>query len=448
MKILLCQSYLGIGGGEPLVFPLGLSYLASLIKEKNELYCWDPNVSENPMRELPNIIEKINPDVVGVSLRNIDSVFSFKRRSYYSFFVLMIKIIREHAPSCKLVVGGTGFSIFAEEIMKRNPDIDIGMFSESECSFADLMQNLEHPQRVKNLIIRKEGKLLFTGKREWASFNRLPFPSRELLDLEKYKEYAYSVGVQPKRGCGLGCIFCPNRLIWGCSFRFRSPIKVVDEIEILANDLGFASFSFADPAFNYPLRYSRKLCRELIRRKLDIKWIAAFNPAFINRPFMEEAVKAGCELFSFSPDGASNNSMWLLGKKLRVDSVEKTIILARKTNGANVGYSFLYDLPNYNGEHVLGLTRLVTKMLSSLGPKLRFLSFSKIRIYPHTLIYEMALKRGKINRSTDLLYPVYYESDSKISLASLMPNVMRGSLIIFDGVRKKLLGESTFKFCS
>ncbi len=157
MKVLLCQSYLGVRSGEPLVFPLGLSYLASLVKEKHELHCWDPNVSENPMRELPGIITKINPDVVGISLRNIDSVFSFNKRSYYSPFVSMIRIIRENAPSCKLVVGGTGFSIFAEEIMNKNPDVDLGIVSEGECSFAELLENLDHPERVKKSLRKKRG---------------------------------------------------------------------------------------------------------------------------------------------------------------------------------------------------------------------------------------------------------------------------------------------------
>ena len=448
MKVLLCQSYLGVRSGEPLVFPLGLSYIASQVKEKHELHCWDPNVSENPMRELPRIIAKINPDIVGVSLRNIDSVFSFNKRSYYFPFVSMLRVIRELAPSCKLVVGGTGFSIFAEEIMNKNPAVDFGLVSEGECSFAELLENIDHPERVKNLFIRTGGKLIFTGKREWASFDRLPIPSRDLFDIEKYKKYPYSVGVQSKRGCVFGCVFCSSRLIWGCSLRLRPPEKVADEIEMLANDFGVQSFSFAESVFNFPLPYSRKLCSEINKRKLDIKWTAAFNPAFINRPFVEEAVKAGCDLFSFSPDGASNNSMRLLGKDFNVDSVEKTIALAKKIDGFNVGYSFLYDLPDYNGEHILGLLRLVTKMASSLGSKLRFLSFSKMRIFPHTLLYKTALDHGKIETQTDLLFPTYYESHSPLNPASLLPNVLRGSLIIFDKAKRELIGDSAFKFCS
>ena len=177
LKILLCQSYLGQKSGEPRVFPLGLSYLASLIKDEHELYCYDPNVAQDPLRELSALINKINPDVVGLSLRNIDSSFSYAIRSYYPSFVSQLKVIRENAPSCKLVVGGTGFSLFAEEIMKRNSEIDMGIMFEGEVPFAELLKNFDNPERIKNLIFRKNGKLVFTGKREWIDPDCLPFPA-------------------------------------------------------------------------------------------------------------------------------------------------------------------------------------------------------------------------------------------------------------------------------
>lgn len=419
-----------------------------MVKEKHELHCWDPNVSDNPMEDLPRIVAKLNPDVVGVSLRNIDSVFSFNRRSYYSPFVSMIKTIRQNAPVCKLVVGGTGFSIFAEEILQNNPEADFGIVSEGERAFTELLKNLDRPEKVDGLIIRKNGRLAFTAKRDWASFEHLPLPTREFFNLNKYKRQPYAFGVQPKRGCVFGCIFCPSRVIWGCPLRLRPPEKVVDEIEMLVKDFGVQSFSFAEAAFNFPLPYSRELCRELIRRKLEIKWAAAFNPAYVNQAFMEEAVRAGCELFSFSPDGASDNAIRFLGKNFNVQSVEKTISIAHNISGANIGYSFLYDLPRYNGEHVFGLARLVSKIIAGLGSKLRFLSFSKIRIFPRTMMYETALKQRKITEDTDLLLPTYYESASPLHPASSLPSVLRGSLILLGEARNKIDGDSSFKLCS
>ena len=40
--------------------------MASTIKNTHELTCFDPNISENPMRELSCVLEKASPEVVAL----------------------------------------------------------------------------------------------------------------------------------------------------------------------------------------------------------------------------------------------------------------------------------------------------------------------------------------------------------------------------------------------
>jgi len=439
LRILLCQSYLGGRGGEPIVFPLGISYLASMAKTRHEVYCWDPNICQNPMKELESLIEKINPDVVGVSLRNIDSLNSFNERSYYEPFVSMTEVIRKHAPSCNLIVGGFGFSLFAKEIMKKNPEIDIGVEFEGELAFAELLRNLDHPERVRNLIFRKEGKLFSTERREWANLDSLPLPSRELFEIKKYLEIPYSIGINSNRGCGFDCIFCSIKSLNGDYCRLRSPKKVVDEIELLVNDFGLTSFVFADELFGFPAENSREICREIVKRKLDVNWQGAFSPAYFNKSFMEEALRAGCTLFDFSPDGASNNSLRFLGKNFTVREIEKTITTAKEVDGANVAYSFLYDLPERNWDQVVGLMRLVPKIMLTLKNKLRFISLTRIRIYPYSKIYEIALAKRYIDASTDLIHPLYYRSTSSSNILNYLVYPLRTTSILFQRLYTKAM---------
>ena len=183
LRILLCQSYLGQRVREPLVFPLGLAYIASTIKNTHDLTCFDPNISENPVQELSSVLEKANPEVVGLSLRNIDSVFSSNKRSYYPVFRWMIKQIKAQKPNCKLIVGGAGFSIFAEEIMKENAEIDFGVLSEGENSFLPLLTNKENAEKIPNIIFRKNDKTVITEKKA-VNFESLPFPSETYLTLK------------------------------------------------------------------------------------------------------------------------------------------------------------------------------------------------------------------------------------------------------------------------
>ena len=215
MRVLLCQSYLGpMKTAPPIVFPRGLSYLAAMINNEHEVHCWDPNVSEDYKKELSKLLERTLPDIVGLSLRNIDTASSIHNHSFYPLFRSMIKIIKEIVPSCILVVGGCGFSLFAEEIIKRNPEIDFGIISEGEYPFANLLKNLGHPERVNNLIFRKGGQIQKTEKR-FYDFDSLPQPAIEAFDLRPYQKHRYSMSIQSKRGCGFNCIFCPTKFLFG-----------------------------------------------------------------------------------------------------------------------------------------------------------------------------------------------------------------------------------------
>lgn len=417
LKILLCSQYMGKCKpvADPKIsFPLGLAYIASMLHE-HDVYIFDSNVVNDPLVELRKVIEKVNPDVVGVSLRNIDGQLSFNICSYYEPFVSMIKIIKETAPASKLIVGGAGFTIFYEEIMRQNPEVDFGVVGSGEIAIVDLLKNLEHPERVKNLVFRKDGELNFTGMQFPTNLDSLPKPSLEGFDIPMYKRFPYSMGIESKRGCSFRCIYCVYQNIQGRYVALKSPRRVVDEIEELVNNWGITHFFFVDPIFNFPFDHGKKICQEIIKRKLGISWRAWFRPDFINTNFIVEAVKAGCDIFDFSPDGACDEALRVLGKDMKVSDIERSIRLIREVEGARVGFNFMYDLPHANMQQLFGLTRLFQKILRMLRDKVQYLSLTRIRIYPRTPIYKIALSEGKIDENTDLISPVYYCSNfSKI----------------------------------
>ena len=414
MKILLCTQYFGDCkpvAGTKIAFPLGLSCIASMISD-HELSVFDANLVDDPLGELRATVEKVDPDVVAISLRNIDGQLSSNVCSYYEPFVSMIKSIKTAAPTCKLIVGGTGFTVFPEEIMRRNPEIDFGVVSNGEFAIVDLLKNFDHPEKVKNLVFRRDGEIHFTGTGVPADLDSLPSPLWEAFDMATYSRFPFSVGIEAKRGCAFNCVHCLYSCLQGKRVLVRSPKIVVDEIEKLVNDYGISSFFFVDPIFNFPFNHGRKICQEITKRKLNVKWRAWFRSDTMNYSFMVDAVKAGCDIFDFSPDGASNEALKVLGKNLSISDVERSISLVGKIEGARVGYNFMYDLPSANLRHLLGLGRLVPKILRTCGRKLQYLCLTRIRIYPHTPIYEIALKDGQITEQTDLLSPVYYTSKS------------------------------------
>ncbi len=176
---------------------------------------------------------------------------------------------------------------------------------------------------------------------------RLPEPPRDLpgLSLKSYSKFPFSVGVQTLRGCCLNCAYCTYPYLQGRAIRLRSPKKVADEIEHLANSYGIREVYFADPIFNFPLEHARSVCRELTNRKLPINWVAYFREDSINRQFLIEARDSGCVRFEFSPDGASQHALEVLQKGISIGDIKRTCELINEIDGINANFNFFCNVP-------------------------------------------------------------------------------------------------------
>ncbi len=410
MNVLLIQSPLvKKGDSVNYAFPLGLASLAGALKG-TELTVLDPNASKNPFDAVERAIAKTDPDVIGLSLRNIDTALSSDVHSYFDAFTQLVQTADENRGKAKIVVGGTGFSIFPIEIMQRFPQLDFGLFLEAENSFPQLLKNLDGPHQVKGIYYRSGGEVHFTGKAEPVKFEELETPPRELegLNLEWYKKTPHAFGVQTKRGCAFRCAYCTYPYLQGRCVRMRSPRKIVDEIESLVNDHGVESIFFADTIFNYPFEHSREICREIIRRKISIQWGAWYRENYINKQFLLEAKEAGCVCFEFSPDGTSQQALDALHKDITVQDIKKTAELVREV-GVKVNYNFLRNVPGENLKSVSSFHQLLPWLLAKNRKQIGFVGFNSIRIYPHTTIYETALKEGVISADQDLIKPTFYD---------------------------------------
>jgi len=415
MKVLLCSQYHGPEGlifASGICFPIGLAYIASVLKD-HEVTIFDANLAKKPLERLSELLDREEPEVIGISLRNIDLLNPPDAEpDYYGHFKSMINLVKQRAPNSKIVVGGTGFSLFSREIMEENREIDYGAISNAEVAISNLLKNLDHPERVKNLILRSKNGIIFTGREEPTDFDLLPSPSRNLFDIDSYNKKPFSIGIQSKRGCAFRCSYCPDPFLGDYCLQRRSPKKVVDEIEGLVNDYNVDSFFFVDSIFNYPLEHAREICNEIKKRNLDVQWQAYFREDFLNPRFMREASNAGCRLFEFHSDGSCDKVLTMLKKDIEIKDIERTIDLIHTVDNARVGYNFFYDLPENNPENLFALTRLTAKILSTCRDRLAYLALTRMRIFPHTSLYKIALRQGKINKNTNLLNSVYYKSNS------------------------------------
>lgn len=419
MKVFLLTSYLG--GNEPPVFPLGLACIKSGLNG-HTVKAFDMNISGRAFEELQGLVGSFHPDVIGISLRNIDSTNKRKVVFYYKYVKKTIDVIKS-CSNAKIIIGGSGFSMFAKEIMEDEPRIDFGVYLEGETVFPKLLENLDTPENTKSVYYRKNGEILFSGSCALSHPGCLNMPNIGLLPLDEYKKHRDSIGVETKRGCSLSCIYCVYPFLNGSTYRLKPPGLVVDEIERLVNDHDAECFMFIDSVFNIPIAHAEEVCREIIRRRVKVKWSAWFNEKHLTGEFLDLVKEAGCDIVMLSPDGFSDDILKKLGKNLTRRDILKAYDLLKEVGGLEISYNFFKNPPGQNLRNFILLFLFFIKAKLKLRKKVHF-EFNSLRIEPHTKLYDIALSDGNIKQEQSLLFPRYYTNQKTWYIGKLFDAIL------------------------
>ena len=117
---------------------------------------------------------------------------------------------------------------------------------------------------------------------------------------------------------------------------------------------------------------------------------------------MELALQAGCEFFSFSPDGFSDAALEALGKNLRKKDILRVYEMMKKYPEALVGYNFFINPPGQTMGDLIKLLSFGMKVRREMKGRLVGFMLGSIRVEPDTPIYERALNEGVIARDTQM----------------------------------------------
>ena len=411
-----------------IIFPLGLAYIAASIEE-HDVCLFDPNVYDNPQDEAISIIKSIEPDVIGISLRNIE-YFSLYTKignkvSYLPDLSQFLNNINAINSNAKIVMGGAAFTLFPLELMKKFEKIDVGICGEGEISFNQYLHNINAPEKVKGLYIRADKEVFYTGQPDiQVNLDTLKI-SKTLsqLDLEKYKQVG-AVGIQTARGCAFKCSYCTYFLLEGKSVRTRSPEKVADEIEHLHRNFGIKHIEFTDAIFNVPRSHALNICKAITNRKLDIKLSGAVRVDHINEEFLQAMIAAGFVYIDYSFDALSQKGLDDLNKRVSTKAILTAFRLLKKSN--IIAYSNIFlDVSCQDIRTTIETCINILKIKFIVGKQCKMF-FSRLRIYPNTPIYQIALNQKMISSNNDLFYPTFYKSSL---FSKLLYSLLSGKML-------------------
>ncbi len=335
--------------------PLGVSYIAaSLQKAGHPVHLIDCTFLDK--KEALKQALDIKVDVVGIygMVSMLDECLWFAQQ------------LRSH---CRLLVAGGPLPTCDPELFLK--DFDVIVSGEGEQTMLELLHAFEAGAdlaRIPGIVYRSEpqGKLISTPERGFTrELDRIPFPARSLLPNESYirygkKKYGFAITtVMSTRGCPYRCEFCSN-VVFGGSYRERSPENVVDEIvEALA--LGYERISFADDVFTMKKERVINVCREIQRRGLHFAWECLGRVDALDYPTALEMKAAGCTRIFFGIESGSDQILKLMNKKITTEEAHRAVLAAHQA-GLQVGAFFILCYPGDTDDTVLSTLRFASSL--------------------------------------------------------------------------------------
>lgn len=385
------------------VLPLGLAYIAAALDEQgHEVKMLNLMMQTDTQNALHEAIVEFNPEIIGISVRNIDDQNMESPR-------FLLKTVKDVVAKCRkysgatIVLGGAGYSIFPQatlDFLKA----DIGIQGEGEKAFLTLLNRIPNGKDLSDIPglylpgKASQRKLSFTKS---LSDIPLPLPDVHLLTPSTLKDQEIWIPFQTRRGCPMGCSYCSTATIEGRIIRKHAPGKVVEAISRYA-ETGLDHFFFVDNTFNIPNGYANTLCEQLISSKLKITWRCILYPWRVSDELVEKMAEAGCREVSLGFESGSEKILAKMNKKYLPADVRQISNRLKKFGIVRMGFLLLGG-PGETKETVIESLEFA----DSLDLEAMKITIG-IRIYPHTSLHQTAINERLVKADDNLLIPKFY----------------------------------------
>ena len=353
--------------------PLALETVAGTVPQ-HEVRILDMRSDSN----LVETLQEFQPDLVGTT--------GFTAEVPHAREVC--RTAKQTLPGVRVVVGGHHASMSPVEFDTH--DVDYVVIGEAEESFPRLLEAIEggaHPSNVPGIAYRENGKLIHTPPSvPLKDLDKIPMPRRDLVESYRpgyfFRFWDNVYTIETTRGCPYKCKFCSVWRFFGGKVRFKSPERVVAEVESLPADCDY--FCVVDDNFLASMPRTRKIVQLMEERSIHKKfWIQGRADAMVRDPKgMEMLAKAGLSTVLMGLEAYREEELdqFNKGKDASVATNDRAIDIMHD-NGIDIWGAFLID-PEWEERDFEGLIEYVKKK------RIQFLQFTILTPLPGTQLYE------------------------------------------------------------
>jgi len=364
--------------------PLGLAYLASMIREKHDVRIVDSLAEDYTYEDVKKIIKKYDPDVVGIT-----STTSMIPDAY-----IVAKMAKKINKDVKVVMGGPHVTFVPEKTFKECSCVDFIVRGEGEITFKELIDTLEKnedPSNILGLSINLGDKVKNNPPRPLIKdIDTIPMASYDLLPMEKYQAGGVRFGtVMTSRGCPFNCVFCSSSLQFGKRWRGHSDSRVIEELKHLHEKYKIREIEFLDDTFTLNRPRVIRIAKRIIEEGLNLSWSASSRVDIFTEEVAQAMKKAGCHTIYFGMESGSQKTLDFIGKgitpKQSISAVKKA-----KNHDLHALGSFVIGFPEETKEDI----KKTIKFSKNVG--IDFAQFTIATPYPGTRLWKYAISKNLI----------------------------------------------------
>jgi anaerobic magnesium-protoporphyrin IX monomethyl ester cyclase len=395
-------------------FPLGLGYLAAVLKQKGyevsildcliEGFELGERVCGDKLRygllddEIVERIAAFQPDLVGVS-----AIFSAKDFDAKN----VCRLAKQVFPEVPTVLGGPHAGAAHREIMANERAVDFVIIGEGEESFPAFLESLQSGEGfggIDGLGYRERGLVCTNKKTQYIQdLDLIPFPARDLADMERYFRlglahdrcrYRPFTQMITSRGCPFKCTFCALGNHWGPVQRWRSVANVLAEIDVLVSDYGVREIHFEDDNFTANKSRALGIFQGLQEREYKIAWTVPTGMAVasLDEELLAKMAASGCYSVTLAIESGNQGVLTkLMRKPVNLKKVP-ALVEAIRTQGMLAKGFFMLGYPGETKDTI----RQTVDFARSL--ELDWAFFFITTPLPYTEMYEMALRESYIEQ--------------------------------------------------
>jgi len=384
--------------------PLWAGLIATFLRKRGYLVKMLDAEAEglSPFRVVDRILE-INPMLLGI-------IVSGTNPSASTMNMLGARAILENLSKRDLRIRTILAGLHPSALPKRTMEeekTDFVAEGEGCYTISELMEILKGDYarkefNINGLWYRRDGEIISNEKAPLVKNLDEEFPcvSWDLLPMDRYRAHNWHCFQEPgqKRqpyavlytslGCPFKCHFCCIHTLFGKpGIRYRSPDKVIEEIDVLVNDYGVKNIKIIDEMFVLNNEHVSKICDLIGERGYSLNIWAYARINTVDESMLRRLKGAGFTWLAYGIESGNDRVLKSVTKGITVEKIKQTVRLTQEI-GINVIGNYILGLPEDDFASMQDTMNLAMEL------NCEFMNLYCATAYPGSLLYDEAVRKG------------------------------------------------------